>query len=141
MNLSNLFIPILFSILNFFNYITIFVHHNCELKQSVYSNAVFQFSISLITLPYLYVIAMNLSNLFIPMLFSILNFSNYITIFLHHNCELKQSVYSNAVFQFSISLITLPYLYIITMNLSNLFIPMLFSILNFSNLHYHICTS
>ena len=121
----------LFSILNFSNYVTIFVLHNCELKQSVYSNAVFQFSISVITLPYLYIFAMNLSNLFIPMLFSILNFFNYITIFVRHNCELKQSVYSNAVFQFSISLITLPYLYIITVNSSNLFIPMLFFIFLF----------
>ena len=89
MNLSNLFIPMLFSTLTLSNFITLFVHHYCELVQSVYSNVVFQLSLSLITSPHLYIITIDLSNLFIPMLF----------------------------FQFLI-LITLPYLYIITLELS-----------------------
>ena len=71
---------------------------NSELDQSAYSNVVFQFSLSLITLPYLYICY----------------------------SELEQSVYSNVVFQFSLSLITLPYLYIVILNLRNLFILTLF---------------
>ena len=125
-NLINLFIPMLFPILNFSNYITLFVYYYCELEQSVYSNAVSQLSLHLTTSSYLYNITLNLINLVIPMLFSILNFSNYITLFVCYYCELEQSVYSDVVFQFSISQITLPYLYIITVNLRNLFIPILF---------------
>ena len=115
-------IPMLFSILTFSCYIILFVHHYCELEQSVSSNVVFQLSLCLITLrvPYLYIITVNLSNLFIPMLFLILPFSNYITLFVYHYRELEQSFYPNVFYSFLLSVITLPYLYIITVNLSNL---------------------
>ena len=94
--------------------------------QSVSSNVVFQLSLSLITSHYLYIITVNLCNLFLPMLFFNSHFSNYFTLFVHHYRELVQSVSSNVVFQLSLSLITLPYFYIITVNFGNLFIPMFF---------------
>ena len=115
-----------FSIITFYNCITLFVHHHCKLKLIVYLNVVSQLSFSLIKLLNLSIITVNASQLFICMLFFNSHLYNCITLFVHHHCKLKLIVYLNVVSQLSFSLIKLLNLSIITVNASQLFICMLF---------------
>ena len=127
-----------FSICTFSNDITFLVHRYLKLKRTVHFECCFSirtFSNDITFLVSLLETQADCS--FFECCFSIRTFSNYITLFVHHYCKLKPTVYLNVVFQFSLSLITLPYLSIITVNSTDCLFLVLLFVRTFS--YYLIC--